>query len=145
MAAPTFEQMRPRYTNFWRDMRVQNIGVLDAAAAKLLRNKVRYEKVGKPLGIPWWWIAICHHRESSGNFAGVLHNGEHIIGTGRKTRLVPAGRGPFASWEEAAVDAHRRSLPAGGVPLDTVRTDHQRDVGGLGPQVGAAMSRRGKR
>src|SRR5262249_52519607 len=38
-------------------------------------------------------------------FAGVLHNGEKIIGTSRKTRLVPAGRGPFATWEEAAIDA----------------------------------------
>jgi hypothetical protein len=44
-------------------------------------------------------------RESSCNFAGVLHNGEHIIGTGRQTSLVPAGRGPFDTWEEAAIDA----------------------------------------
>jgi hypothetical protein len=44
-------------------------------------------------------------RESSCNFAGVLHNGEHIIGTGRKTTLVPKGRGPFSSWSEAAIDA----------------------------------------
>lgn len=99
--------MRPRYTNFWRDMQPQNVGILDSAAAKILRSKARYEKVGRQLGVPWWFIAICHWRESSGNFAGVLHNGEHIIGTGRKTRLVPAGRGPFSSWEEAAVDALR--------------------------------------
>jgi hypothetical protein len=44
-------------------------------------------------------------RESSCNFAGVLHNGEHIIGTGRKTTLVPKGRGPFSSWSDAAIDA----------------------------------------
>lgn len=52
-------------------------------------------------------ILICalHYRESSLSFAGVLHNGEKILGTGRKTKLVPAGRGPFNTWEEAAKDA----------------------------------------
>jgi len=105
VAAPTFVQLSPRYTRFWADMKVTGVAALDSAGAKLIRSKARYEKVGEALGIPWWFIAILHHRESSGNFAGVLHNGEHIIGTGRKTRLVPAGRGPFTSWEEAAVDA----------------------------------------
>lgn len=104
-APPTFELLRPRYTRFWRDMVPQQVGVIDSAAAKLMRSKSRYEKVGKQLGIPWWWIAICHNRESGGDFRGVLHNGEHIIGTGAKTRLVPAGRGPFSTWESAAVDA----------------------------------------
>lgn len=107
MAPPTFDQLRQRYANFWRDMKSENIPTLDQAATARLRNKTRYEKVGKQLGIPWWFIAILHHRESSGDFRGVLHNGEHIIGTGRKTKLVPAGRGPFMSWEEAAVDALR--------------------------------------
>lgn len=102
---PSFELLRPRYTNFWRDMVLQQVSVIDKEAAKLLRSKSRYEKVGNQLGIPWWFIAILHNRESGGNFAGVLHNGEHIIGTPRKTSLVPAGRGPFTSWEQAAVDA----------------------------------------
>lgn len=75
------------------------------SAAKLLKNKARYQGVSSVTGVPWYWIAICHNRESSGNFLGVLHNGEKIIGTGRKTKLVPAGRGPFATWEEAAIDA----------------------------------------
>lgn len=46
-----------------------------------------------------------HFRESSLDFKGVLHNGERILGTGRKTKLVPSGRGPFLTWEEAAIDA----------------------------------------
>ncbi len=59
----------------------------------------------KPLPFPWEVIGVIHYRESSGDFAGVLHNGQKIIGTGKKTTLIPAGRGPFKSWEEAAVDA----------------------------------------
>jgi lysozyme family protein len=73
-------------------------------ARKLFSNKARYEQVEKDLGIPWWWVACTHSLEASGNFAGVLHNGERIIGTGRKTTLVPKGRGPFATWEESAED-----------------------------------------
>lgn len=107
MSAPTFAEMAPRYTKYWRDMTLENITTLNSAAIARIHGKARYEKVGKALGIPWWFIAILHHRESSGDFAGVLHNGEKIIGTGRKTRLVPAGRGPFNSWEEAAIDALR--------------------------------------
>jgi lysozyme family protein len=31
-----------------------------------------------------------------------------IVGTGRKTRLVPRGLGPFSTWHEAALDALKR-------------------------------------
>lgn len=107
MAAPTYDARQPRYRDDWARMAIEpsKAAPLSAIALKLIKSKSRYEIVGKQLGIPWWFIAILHNRESSGDFAGVLHNGEKIIGTGRKTKLVPAGRGPFSSWEEAAVDA----------------------------------------
>lgn len=76
-----------------------------AAARKLLAAKSRYQAVAAETGVPWFVIAVIHHREASGDFRGVLHNGEAIIGAGRRTTLVPKGRGPFASWEEAAKDA----------------------------------------
>jgi hypothetical protein len=47
-------------------------------------------------------------RESNADFRGVLHNGERIIGTGRKTKLVPKNQGPFDTWEEAAIHSLRR-------------------------------------
>lgn len=50
-------------------------------------------------------LGAIHFKEASCNFSGVLHNGEKIIGTKRKTILVPKGRGPFSTWEDAAVDA----------------------------------------
>lgn len=79
------------------------------------RNRERYQYVEAITNVPWDVIAACHYRESSLSFKGVLHNGEYIIGTGKKTKLVPAGRGPFSTWEEAAIDAimiEKGKLPA---------------------------------
>jgi lysozyme family protein len=75
------------------------------AAQTVFKAKFRYDQVAKKTGVPWWVIGGLHHMESTCNFRGVLHNGELIVGTKRKTRLVPKGRGPFPTWEIAAVDA----------------------------------------
>lgn len=75
------------------------------AAAKAIKYKKRYVEVAKEIGCPWEFIAAIHMRESNAHFGGVLHNGERIIGTGRKTRLVPRGKGPFETWQEAAIHA----------------------------------------
>lgn len=78
---------------------------INAQAAKIAANRSRYELVSKATGVPWDVIGVIHYRESSNDFGGVLHNGQKIIGTGKKTTLVPKGRGPFSTWEEAAIDA----------------------------------------
>jgi lysozyme family protein len=77
------------------------------AAAVILAHRARYENIGMQTGVPWYIIGVKHLREANNDFRGVLHNGEKIVGTGRKTRLVPAGKGPFSTWEEAALDAIR--------------------------------------
>jgi len=69
------------------------------------KNQERYRIVSNACGVPEKLIFALHYRESSLNFNGVLHNGEQILGTGKKTSLVPKGRGPFSTWEKAAVDA----------------------------------------
>lgn len=84
---------------------------IEKQAAKIRAVKNRYETVAAKTGVPWDVIAVIHYRESSGNFAGVLHNGQKIIGKGTKTTIVPKGRGPFATWEEAAVDALMKCHP----------------------------------
>ena len=78
---------------------------INAAAEKIIANRSRYEVVAKATGVPWDVIGVIHYRESSNDFRGVLHNGQKIIGTGKKTTIVPKGRGPFSTWEEAAIDA----------------------------------------
>jgi lysozyme family protein len=89
----------------WHRAKFTRSTPINAQAAKIAANRSRYELVSKATGVPWDVIGVIHYRESSGDFAGVLHNGQKVIGTGKKTTLVPAGRGPFKSWEEAAVDA----------------------------------------
>lgn len=107
MSEPSYFSLKPKYRKLWDSAILTRAAAADKAVAKILANRKRYEAVARRTSVPFWFIAVTHMRESSNNFAGVLHNGEHIIGTGRKTRLVPKGRGPFDSWEEAAIDALR--------------------------------------
>lgn len=76
-----------------------------AAAKRVLAGKEKYMSIFSAIGMPWYLIGGFHNMESSCDFRAVLHNGERIIGTGKKTKLVPKGRGPFKTWEEAAIDA----------------------------------------
>lgn len=64
--------------------------------------KSRYQAVSASTGVPWAVIAVLHERECSQNWAGSLAQGDpwNAVST-----HVPAGRGPFKSWEEAAIDA----------------------------------------
>jgi lysozyme family protein len=64
--------------------------------------KARYQAVSAETGVPWAVIAVIHQRESSRDWRGSLAQGDPW---NRVSVHVPAGRGPFRSWEEAAVDA----------------------------------------
>lgn len=75
----------------------------------VLEGRYRYERVSALTGVPWWVIGIIHYKEGSCNFKACMANGERIIGTGRKTTLVPKGLGPWNTWEEAAVYAIKHS------------------------------------
>lgn len=92
-------------TERWERAKFTRSTEINAQAAKIAANRARYQAVEKATGVPWDVIGVIHYREASGSFAGVLHNGERIIGTGKVTKLVPKGRGPFSTWEDAAVDA----------------------------------------
>lgn len=105
MPTYTFEGLKAEYSSLLKRMKVTRQMEASTAAARLYEKRARYINVEKKTGVPWRLIAVLHNRESGANFDGVLHNGEHIIGKGKKTKLVPAGRGPFETWEEAAVDA----------------------------------------
>lgn len=104
---PTPEATQAGYHTLWNRARIRDERKNDAKAraAIAVKNKPRYIEIEKQSGVPWPMTAAIHERESSMNFNGVLHNGEYIIGSGKKTRLVPRGRGPFTSWPQAAIDA----------------------------------------
>ena len=95
----------------WETAQFTRSTKINEQTANISANRARYEVVSKATGVPWDVIGVIHYRESSLNFAGVLHNGQKIIGTGKKTTLVPKGRGPFVSWEEAAIDALMNCAP----------------------------------
>lgn len=75
---------------------------IDAVAQRLIVAKPRYQAVAKRTGVPWPIIAVIHERESSQSWSRSLAQGDPWD---RVSIHVPAGRGPFASWEDAAVDA----------------------------------------
>ena len=86
----------------WKNAKLLRLQEFDAAAARLIAAKARYCAVEKKTGVPWFVIAVIHQRESSQSFARSLAQGDPWD---RVSVHVPKGRGPFASWEEAAVDA----------------------------------------
>lgn len=105
-----FEKYDAEHQRLWDSMKIiRDQGTLHRVAEKIKKHQSVYEAVQKDTGVPWQMVAVIHLREAGeqdiGVWKGVLHNGEKIVGTGRKTRLVPAGRGPFSSWHTAAVDA----------------------------------------
>lgn len=73
-----------------------------AIAKKLVGAKARYQAVEAKTGVPWWAIAVIHMRESSQSWSRSLAQGDPW---NQVSTHVPKGRGPFKSWEEAAIDA----------------------------------------
>jgi lysozyme family protein len=70
--------------------------------------KTRYQAVAAKTGVPWAAIAVIHERECSQDWTGSLAQGDPWS---RVSVHVPAGRGPFKSWEEAAIDALENCTP----------------------------------
>lgn len=64
--------------------------------------KKRYQAIEARTGVPWWFIAVVHERESSQNWDRSLAQGDPW---NKKSVHVPANRGPFKSFEDAAYDA----------------------------------------
>lgn len=71
-------------------------------AKQLLAAKARYQAVESKTGVPWTVIAVIHERESSQNWGRSLAQGDPW---NKVSVNVPRGRGPFKSWEDAAIDA----------------------------------------
>ena len=77
-------------------------------AKSLVDAKARYQAVEAKTGVPWPVIAVIHERESSQNWSRSLAQGDPW---NRVSTHVPKGRGPFKSWEDAAIDALAKCHP----------------------------------
>lgn len=78
---------------------------------KLKQHRERYEAVGEPLGIPWYFIGCIHALEGGFDFNTHMFNGDPL--TARTVRVPegqpeapPANRERY-TWEESATAAMR--------------------------------------
>jgi lysozyme family protein len=88
----------------WAHAKLTRAPEFNLVATRLVeaKAKARYVAVAARTGVPWFVIAVIHQRECSQSWSGSLAQGDPW---NKKAVHVPAGRGPFASWEDAAVDA----------------------------------------
>src|SRR5258708_1091508 len=94
--------LRPANATRWANARLRRNFSAVAEHLVLGDAKCRYQAVVSKTGVPWPVIAVIHERESSQDWTGSLAQGDPW---NRVSTHVPAGRGPFKSWEGAAIDA----------------------------------------
>ena len=95
----------------WQNAKLTRAAEFTGPAKVAVANKSRYLAIARSAGMPdiaWVFIAVSHYRESSQNFNDSLAQGDPW---NRTSTHVPAGRGPFGSFEEAAVDAMVKCSP----------------------------------
>lgn len=94
----------PEYKAQWDGMVIKpnRVEQMEGYARSAISNKTIYESIQQRTGVYWPLIAVLHRRESDANFHTYLGNGEPL---GRRTRLVPKGRGPFSNFAAGAIDA----------------------------------------
>lgn len=102
----SYESLKSGYERNWANLQIRpaRLGEANAMARKAINGKATYQQVERLTGVPWYFVALCHYRESNFDFDTYLGNGESLK---RVTCLVPKGRGPFASFVDGAVDALR--------------------------------------
>lgn len=102
----SYESLKGGYERNWNDLQIRpaRLGEANATARKAINGKATYQQVERLTGVPWYFVALCHYRESNFDFDTYLGNGESLK---RVTCLVPKGRGPFTSFVDGAVDALR--------------------------------------
>ncbi len=71
-------------------------------ARRLVAARSKYAGVAAKTGVPWFAIAVIHEREASQRWDASIAQGDRWD---RVSVHVPRGRGPFASWDAAAIDA----------------------------------------
>ena len=87
-------------------IRPERLQEVESLIKNITQNRNRYQAVGDPLGIPWYFIGVIHCLEASLNFNKHLHNGDPLTA---RTVQVPNGRPktgePPFTWEQSATDA----------------------------------------
>lgn len=90
------------------EVRPKWISYVNKQTDRILVNIDRYAVVSKYSKVPAWLVGAIHLREASLKFNTHLANGDPLfdeLGEPLKTTHVPAGLGPFNTWEAGAVAA----------------------------------------
>ncbi len=88
-----FQKFKAGYESNWQEMQVRPSSSAEARreAERLLNNKSIYQEIETITHVPWYFIGLCHDRESGFNLNTYLGNGQPLD---RVTTHVPKGRGP---------------------------------------------------
>ena len=96
----------------WGAMRVDQskVGLIDRVARRLVASdaKSRYRHLERQTGVPWPVVAVIHEREAAQRWDRSIAQGDPW---NRVSTHVPKGRGPFASFVAAAIDALTKCAP----------------------------------
>ncbi|HWJ99452.1 MAG TPA: peptidoglycan-binding protein [Xanthobacteraceae bacterium] len=100
----SFKALKTNIAAQWSAMKIpaQYLPALDRTAAKLVGDKERYLSLERRSSVPAIVTMVIAERESGADPRMSLAQGDRWD---RVTVHVPKGRGPFKSWEDAAVDA----------------------------------------
>ena len=100
--------LRADYLRLFQTCRVNTaaLNTVSTLTRRMADNRPRYQAIGQPLNIPWFFIALTHYRECNLSFEKHLHNGDPLSA---RTVQVPKGR-PFKGkppfrFEDSAADA----------------------------------------
>lgn len=106
---PSYEASAAGYKAMWAEAKLTRRSAALAAAKRALAQWDHYARGAERLGhseiAPL--IAAIHYREADLDLHGCLANGDLAVGTGHKTTHVPAGLGPYATFEDSCYDAWR--------------------------------------
>lgn len=99
-----FDTLKSQYRSCWDNCEIKADWKdrINKTCDKILQNKAKYDVVSNKTSVPWFIIAVIHNMESGLDFSGCLMNGDPW---NQVTIHVPSGKGPWNSWEEAAIDA----------------------------------------
>lgn len=105
---PAFEELIPEYELLFTSCSINNnkFNEIENISNGIILNRPRYEVIGRPLNIPWYFIGIIHAMECNLSFKKHLHNGDPLTAM---TVQVPKGRpktgsAPY-SFDDSATDA----------------------------------------
>ena len=100
----TYEASKQGYINLWSKavIRSQYVNSSKAWATKISANRSKLDPIEEQTGVVWFFPGLLLMRESSLNFNTYLGNGQPL---NHVTTITPAGRGPWKTFADGAIDA----------------------------------------